>query len=178
MAVRHDRSNEPLTPASPPVCLMTGWTALDTWMLIGGFGTLSVAVGFFTVLAGPKFPHDFYVGLIEGAVLVGSVFLFFESLASVRSVTLDSTGVTFRFLFHRERVAWGELRPGVESTKFGTWTVMRPLTLMGQESWRAYRITLEQARAVLAHPSCPGWRVGVQSLRGLGYPESSKHGAH
>ena len=101
----------------------------------------------------------------------------------VRKVTLDSAGVTFQYLFHRERSPWSELGPAPRSFDHGSWAVVRSIpdwsnsgmwryygrvSSIRPPTTRAYEVSLEQARAILLYPSRPKWTIPDSTARSLG----------
>jgi hypothetical protein len=88
-------------------------------------------------------------------------------LTSVRRVTLDDSGVIFRFLFHKERAAWAELKPSGPPALHDLWAVLREQPKY-RVNPRAFTITVKQARAIMAHPNCPKWDLSPEVRQSLG----------
>jgi hypothetical protein len=144
---------------------MTWWD--KTWQIaVLASSTLVILMG--TVVSQPPFPSDFVPRLIVVIILIGAVDFLFEELVSVRRVDIDTTGVTFHYLFHRERGVWLDLSPDAAPPSHGTWCLRRRRPAKGllrRIPVRAHQITLEQARAVFSYPRRPRWDIDPEVLR-------------
>jgi hypothetical protein len=146
---------------------MTWWE--KTWQ-IAVLASSPVVILMGTVVSQPPFPTDFVPRLIGVIVLIGAVDLLFEELVSVRRVDIDATGVTFHYLFHRERGIWLDLSPDLAPPSHGTWCLRRRRPAKGlfrHVPSRTHQITFEQARAVLSYPRRPRWDIDPEVLSAI-----------
>lgn len=154
-----------LRPISVRAHGMTWWDkALQAVVL----AVTPIAVVEVTIFAPPPYPIDFVPRLITALVLVAGADLFIEAMVSTRRVDIDSAGVTFHYLLHKERGAWKDLSPGVNPPGHGVWFVGRRRysgPMMGLLPVRGHLLTLEQARAVLSCPQRPRWDIDPGVLR-------------
>jgi hypothetical protein len=121
----------------------------------------------FLTPGGPSHYLPVKLAILAGCIVTGELFLL--SAGSVRRVDVDSSGVTFWYILAKERGMWIDFRPGRFPPKEGMWHVVRT-TKSGRQ--RGHTITLEQARAILAHPSRPRWDFapGVAEALGMTNP--------
>lgn len=106
---------------------------------------------------------EVFVGLFAGYQL------FVVNAYSLRRVDLDASGVTFHYIITKERGAWADLRPSRFPAKHGIWTVVR-ITRRGFR--RGHIVTVEQAQAILRHPSRPHWDLSHAVAASLGLRDS------
>jgi hypothetical protein len=82
-------------------------------------------------------------------------------------------GVTFGYLLHMQFATWSELSlsrvPQRDAANRGGIYILRSLVYKGKSGYRMHFVTREQARAILAHPSCPirDLEPGTRSYLGL-----------
>ena len=114
---------------------------------------------------GPAQNFHAKLALFIGVVVCTDLLL--EGITSVRRVDIDQTGVTFRYLFHKERGTWEVLTPATQLPSHGTWFIIRA-TKRG--SRRGHRVTVAQGKAILEFPSAPKWAVDRGILSSLGLP--------
>ncbi len=137
---------------------------------------LALAIGYagsipFLVLAQYQFPGtpDWINYGVPASAILAVGFLLLE-FTSVRSVEMTPRQILFRYPLHTEAVDWSEVSPGRRPATWGIWFVLKnsnPATAKGMQ--RAYRLTLEQARALLAWPTCPRWNLSPTVLNSLGF---------
>jgi hypothetical protein len=120
-----------------------------------------------TVLSWPPYPIDFYPRLcvMVGIIVVSDLIV--EDRVSVRRVDIDKEGMTFHYLFHSEHAAWNELSPADVPVEHGAWFIQRYRRRAGRAPPRGYRVTLEQARAILSYPGRPSWDIPPDVSRSL-----------
>lgn len=146
-----------------------GWTWLDKMIQVVTVLLFPVGVLFVIYLSGPKPPADLLPRLLGIVVFLLGLDVFAESMSSVRQVRVDSTGVTFRYLFHSTHRDWPDLAPSNLVPQHGGWGVVsryhngRRVRLQ-----RGYALTIEQARALVTHPNCPKWHLSEAIKQGLG----------
>ena len=138
-------------------------------------GVITVAVGLFPLLAGMfyflaigRFPGGLTGCIIAAAVVSASVFVVGASRMFVRGIDVEEDGISFRYLFHSEYGSWSDLAPSPFAIKHGEWYLARRNP--GSHSnhrVRGYRLTIEQARAVLSFPACPKWTLPESVVREL-----------
>jgi hypothetical protein len=128
---------------------------------------------------GPSLDLPLKIAIFVAALAV--VDLAIIGTRSVRAVEIDASGVTFHYLFNKERGRWSELSPGRLPPEHGMWAVIRTVTKGSTLSRRGFRrahyVTLEQARAIVLDPHGPNWnllepvatRLGI-TLERLGKP--------
>lgn len=147
-----------------------GYFALLAYVVALPVGTLMY---YFLAVGG--FPDGFLGSFIAALVSVSVGYIVILSLASVRRVTVNTSGVSFRFLFNTEHVGWTSLSPGKDPVAHGAWWI-RSSDVRSSPSRlpRAYRLTRQQARAILSHPCCPKWNLQLETLRDLGLSANSE----
>ncbi len=155
------------TPTDVVVVGTGGWTWGDKMLQLVMAGCYPVGVLFVVFLSGPQPPTDVVPKLIGVAVLMGGIDLFVEAVASVRRVTIDSGGMTFRFLFHSERREWRDLEPSRALPKHGMWGVASRSRGGRPVRQRGYGLTVAQARAILDFPNGPAWDIPPATRRAL-----------
>lgn len=171
-AMGFDRDSVPnSSDAANRVSIKThGLTSLDKSFQVMVLAISPFAIILATVLSGPAYPSEFIPRLIVVIVLLICTDLGVEAILSVRRVDIDSTGVTFRYLFNTEHGSWSDISPGEKPPWRETWYVRRRRSrgrIIGRAPFRAHNITLEQAHAILAYPSRPAWNVDPTILRRL-----------
>jgi hypothetical protein len=133
---------------------------------------LAIAIGavitlfliLFATAGGPSSNTTLKIGLWLGVVLAGELVI--EGSTSVRRIDIDHMGVDFRFLFHNERVGWSNLSPSGVPAQHQMWQVTR--AARGRGGIRAYRVTVEMARAILEHPARPSnWQLSPDEEKSL-----------
>lgn len=153
----------------PPLTVVTrGWPWFDRAAVLTMVGFFPVLTGMFYFLAIGGFPDGVVGSIVAAAGVCGSVFLLFEAMTHVRSIEITEAGVTFRYPFHSEYGAWGDLAPGPFPVSHGEWAIVRRRAgklRAGQE--RGHRVTVEQARVLLSHPACPRWALPEPVCRQL-----------
>jgi len=151
---------------SGPVRVYTkGFTFADLQAQLTVIITAPVAAILILGLTAGGPTQDFGVKLIATISVVVLTEIVVEGLTSVRRVDIDDGGVTFYYLFNKERGSWADLRPSKSPAKHEMWVVVR---VSKNGRLRSHWITLPQANAVLRFPSRPAWefREGVaESLR-------------
>jgi hypothetical protein len=150
-----------------------GLTWLDKIMQLIVLALSPVVVFMVIVSSPPPHPTDFVPSLIVAILLLGAADLYGESIVSVRRIDIDSTGVSFHYLFHVERGAWLDLTPGPTPPAHGMWCLLRRRhagVLFRRVPVRSHQITLEQARVTLSFPACPHWDLPPEVSRQLGVP--------
>jgi hypothetical protein len=150
-----------------------GLTWYDWMIQVVVFCLFPVGVLFVILLSGPPLPTDVIPRLVGVVIFLAGLDLFAEGVTSVRRVELRRDDITFRFLFHSERRKWQNLEPGPEVPKHNGWWILSRYRSGRQWSPRGYRITFEQARAILSHPSCPKWEIPPTIRDGLGWTPTS-----
>jgi hypothetical protein len=160
---------------SRPVRVHTGALTGPDWALQGVaivFGVLLFAI---LIAPGVGLPPDTLgvrvVMIVAYVVVLECAFL---GLTFVRCIDLDSRGVTFRFPFYRKYVLWADLEPWDHPAEGGAWWVTAPrkgLTVASNR--RSYRLTLEQARAVMRFPARPHWELSSEVYGSLGLPRDA-----
>ncbi len=146
-----------------------GWTWFDrTWQLTV-LAVSPLVIIMLAFLAQPPYPADFIPRLIGGVIILAFADILIEEIVSVRGVEIDREGVTFHYLFHRERGAWTDLFPDPSPPQHGSWFIGRLRHRRSQKTVRGHRVTLEQARAILTYPACPEWSLvpSVESSLGV-----------
>jgi hypothetical protein len=117
-------------------------------------------------------PRDAYMHVLTTSAVILWILAVDIALAnrtSVRRVEIEPSGVTFSFLFHRERVAWSDLSASRSRPILGGWWVQRVIAGRdGQTRARAYYLTREQTAAILSYPSRPRWTISEPVARSLG----------
>jgi hypothetical protein len=103
------------------------------------------------------------VGITAAVAVVAEIALM--GILSIRSVSVDDSGVTFRYPFYRRHGGWMDLTPSSKPISRGLWAIFRRDSA-GVE--RGHWVTLEQARAILGHPSCPRWPLPAEVRQSLG----------
>jgi len=163
----------PVASNKPSLTVRTqGWTWLDVMGQLVVICMFPVGVLFVIYLSGPTPPTDVGPRLIGLVVFLGLVDLLWMALVSVRKVTVDFTGVTFRYLFHTERRLWSELEPGPNPAEHHTWWIISRHRKGRETFQRGYRLTIEQAQAVLSYPGRPAWQIRPEVSRSLGWDAS------
>jgi len=147
-----------------------GWTWGDAMVQVTCVALYPVGVLFIVFLSGPQPPTNVLPQLVGIALFVAGVDLFVEALVSVRRVSLDAQGVSFRYLFHTERREWTDLEPSKLTPQHGGWGVISRYRGGHRAMQRAYALTLEQARAIVGHPNCPRWELPEAVRKGLNLP--------
>ena len=127
-----------------------------------------VAVLFVIYLSGPRPPANVLPELVEIVVFLIILDFALEEMSSVRRITLDAQGVQFRFIIHTEVRKWEDLEPGKSPPEHHGWWLVSRLRNGKPARQRGYRITIDQARAILGYPSCPEWELSPTVLRRLG----------
>jgi hypothetical protein len=111
------------------------------------------------------------VALALGTVVFADLLLL-ELVSFPRRVTMSSTGVTFRFRFHRQRRSWNELLPTLtplHAWKDGSWAVeyiSRGRLTRGKRF--GYCLTSDQARGLVSYPSGKEWSMSPELTQLLG----------
>jgi len=90
------------------------------------------------------------------------------ALTSVRSVELTQSGVEFRFVFHAERRVWEDLDPPSFPASHGVWGVYGRRRDGRASRQRGFRLTVEQAHALVTYPACPRWLLSPAVAASLG----------
>jgi hypothetical protein len=135
-----------------------GWTWFDQTLQLTILAVSPVLILMLVFLPQPPYPTDFVQRIIAALVILAIADFSGEEIVSVRRVDIDSEGVAFNYPLHCEKGAWADLFPGPNPPQHGSWFVGRTRRRGGRVlTPRAHRITLEQARAILSHPSCPKW---------------------
>lgn len=158
----------PLGPLPRLTVVTRGWPWVGRVALLITIGFFPVATGMFYFLALGGFPGGLLGSVIAGAAVSCSVFVLIEALTDVRSIDITEAGVTFRYPFHSEYGAWGDLAPGPSPVWHGQWAIARRRTgnpRTGQE--RGHLIAVEQARVLLRYPACPKWALPESVSRQL-----------
>lgn len=127
-----------------------------------------VVVLFVVYLSGTQPPTDVLPKVVGVAILLTLLDLLIEELVSTRAITLTASGVTFRYPFHSEYRQWSDLEPSQSPAQSGSWYVTSRRTLGHRSSARAFRLTIEQARAMLDYPACPKWTLPPTVTSSLG----------
>ena len=162
---------DPSQPEMGEIVIETGgWTWGDAMLQLMLVAMYPVGVLFVVFLSGPKPPADVVPRLVGIAIFLVGVDLFVEALVSVRRVSLDARGVSFRYLFHTERREWTDLEPSNLTPRHGGWGVISRYRGGHRAMQRAYALTLEQARAIVGHPNCPRWELPEAVRKGLNLP--------
>jgi hypothetical protein len=173
MKVVQSRANSP-NPNQPEVGEIVietgGWTWGDAMVQVTCVALYPVGALFAVFLSGPQPPADVLPRLLGFALFVAGVDLFVEALISVRRVSLDSQGVSFRYLFHTERREWTDLEPSKLTPRHGGWGVISRFRGGHRAMQRAYALTIEQARAIVGHPNCPRWDLPADVRKALNLP--------
>lgn len=87
--------------------------------------------------------------------------------SSVRRLELRPDGVTFHKPLNPLHVSWSWLMPPCHRYGLGEIAIsFHPRGDLRDESWAF--LNLSQAKALLAHPMCPKWKLSSQVLRSLG----------
>src|SRR5580658_2409770 len=102
------------------------------------------------------------------AIVIAVVDLAMEAPVSVRSIRIDPAGVTFRYLFHTRFGNWVDLSPSPRPARRGLWFIHRQLRPGSRTVDSEHMVTVEQARAVIGHPSCPPWHLSPEVRASLG----------
>jgi hypothetical protein len=103
---------------------------------------------------------------------IGSVFVYIgidllgEELTSVRRVEISDSGVAFVFWFHTERGRWDQLFPSNTPVWFHSFAIMK--SRGDGRRPRAFNVTVEQAKAIIAHPRAKDWKLDPAAARSLG----------
>jgi hypothetical protein len=170
MSAVQTASSSPAGSDSGVVVVRTvGWTWFDRALqvLIVAMFPVGVAVVFF--LATPPVPSkDLIPGLVGIMLFLVAVDVYAEAIISVRQVKLDSSGVTFSYIFHSEHRKWEDLEPSRLSPRHGGWGVKSRYRGGRLIRTRGYAITIEQARALVDYPNCPKWDLPPETLQALG----------
>lgn len=162
-------ASEKLARGADVVVLPSRGLAWADWMVLLVLAILfPIAVGMLYFLAVGGFPGGLAGALLAAGAAVVATFLVVEDRISVRRIEFDPSGITFYYPFHRERVPWTAVTPREWPVNHGSWWLVRTSTLRGRPTIRGYRLTIEQARAVLNYPSCPKWNLSVGVARSLG----------
>jgi hypothetical protein len=104
--------------------------------------------------------------------IIGSVFLYLcidllgEEIVYVRRVEISEFGVAFVFWFHNERGRWDQLFPSNTPVWFHSFAIMRSRG-EGRRP-RAYNVTVEQAKAIIADPHAANWKLTPVAAHSLG----------
>jgi len=160
MSPSASRPSAPIAPHESVVEVKVhGWTWLDRAFLLITVGIFPLGLLLVIFVSGPPPTVDLTLRLVVIVALLGAGYLFAEALVSVRSVRVDSQGVTFGFLFHSEHREWRDLGPSRLPPQHGGWGIVarRPTGRLVRQ--RGYAITIAQARVIVAHPSCPKWEI-------------------
>ena len=147
-----------------------GWTWGDAMLQLMLVALFPVGVLFIVFLSGPQPPTNVLPRIVGVALLWAGVDLFVEALVSVRRVSLDAQGVSFRYLFHTERREWTDLEPSKLTPRHGDWALISRFRAGRRTMQRAYAVTIEQARAIVGHPNCPKWDLPEDVRKGLNLP--------
>jgi hypothetical protein len=155
--------------ASTIVVPTRGITAVDrrilTFILL--FAPFALLITLFLTPGGPSVNLFPKLGLWAGLlVLIG---LLMTASISVRRVDVDQSGITVRYLFDKRRATWAALTPSPHPPRKGMWSLYSRPTATGVGKARRYIVTVEQARAILSHPSRPvDWVIPPAVRTGLG----------
>jgi hypothetical protein len=155
----------PYISAAPPapsqvIAIRTnGTTWLDRMIQVVILCLFPLGVILVIVVSGPKPPSDVVPRLIGILAVLVALDLMAESVTSVRRVEIGPEGVRFSFLFHHEVRIWTELEPSRTSPEHGGWYIVSRSRNGRSVSRRGYRLTIEQARALLTYPACPKWNL-------------------
>ncbi len=107
----------------------------------------------FLTIGGPSTNTSVKVGI--AVTVLAACELLLEGGTSVRGVTVSSSGVSFKFPFHTDRLAWSEVAPSGVPVHREMWQVMR--TASSGRRPRSYHLTKGMTLAILRHPSRPEW---------------------
>jgi hypothetical protein len=120
-------------------------------------------------IGGPT--HDTLLKVVLFMLTLIAYELIVEEIISVRRVDIDSSGVTFRYLMHKERGSWADLGPSQSPVTHGMWEIVR---VKKSGARRGHLVTLAQAQAILRSDCRPHWdfRPGVAESLGLVKPMS------
>ncbi len=151
------------------LCIKTKGIARGDWAIhaamILGF---PVVVLFGVYLSGTQPPTDVLPKVVGAGIFVALLDLLIEELVSTRAIVLTASGVTFRYPFHSEYRQWSDLEPSQTPAQSGSWYVTSRRTSGHPSSARAFRLTIEQARAMLDYPACPKWTLPPIVISSLG----------
>lgn len=136
-----------------------GWTWMDRMIQIVILCLFPIGIYFVIVISGLRSPADVIPRLVGIIAVLSVLDLLAESITSVRQVEIRPDGVVFSFLLHRERRAWAELEPSTVPPEHGGWYVLSHSRNGKRTSQRGFRLTLEQARALLTYPASPKWTL-------------------
>jgi len=156
-----------MSRAPAVVVRTTGFTWLDKVGQLVVACMFPIGVLWVIYLSGPPSPSDVVPRLVGVIAFLAAVDLAWVSIVSVRRVEIDTEGVSFRYLFHTERRNWSDLRPGSGPPEHRDWW-LRSTFHIGRNSFeRGYHISIEQAKSILGHPSCPKWDLAPKVRQGL-----------
>jgi hypothetical protein len=130
---------------------------------------LLVPYGYFRLLYGPfgkAPPGGFEAWAIASVFVYVGVDLLLEELGYVRRVEITDFGVAFVFWFHTEKGRWDQLFPSDTPVWFHSFAIMRSRG-EGRRP-RAYNVTVEQAKAIIAHPCAANWKLTAVAAHSLG----------
>jgi hypothetical protein len=113
----------------------------------------------------------FLLALIEFPLLIGVFAAVFigQGRMEAQAVAAVRSGVLVRRRRGELRVPWGQLQPGLMRPMRGMFLFQ--YVVPGQQTGTAgFRVTVEQARAILQSPYAPAWVLSPQVASGLGVP--------
>jgi len=118
-------------------------------------------------IGGPT--HDTLLKVVIFVLTLIAYELIVEEIISVRRVDIDSSGVTFRYVMHKEHGSWDDLRPSRSPVTHEMWEIVR---VKKSGTRRGHLVTLAQAQAILHSKFRPHWdfRPGVAESLGLASP--------
>jgi hypothetical protein len=147
-----------------------GWTWLDRLAQLAMLALFPVAFLLDVVISGPRYPNDLVPRVTFIVVLLAGIDLLYVSIVPVRRVDVDDKGITFHYLFHKERATWADLSPISAPPQHGMWGLLRNRQTGGKLlPYRGHNITIEQARGILSFPACPRWELPFQTRQALGF---------
>lgn len=160
-------------PRLPILSIRTKGLVWADWVILGVFLLLLPVITLMLYyLAIGGFPGGFAGALIAGISVVIVTYVIVEARVSVRRIEINPYGITFRYPFRSEHGRWEDLHPSTLPMSHGTWWLVRRATVAGRPTIRGFRLTNEQARAVLQYPACPHWELPESVARAFSiHPE-------
>ncbi|MGB6442332.1 MAG: hypothetical protein WBF81_03455 [Thermoplasmata archaeon] len=141
---------------------------MDRTLLAVFLAIYPIAVLFGTFLAGSRTTSSVVPNIIVLGIGFACLYLVAEELMAVRRIELGPSGVGFRFFIHTEHRLWTDLEPSRVAVEHQGWYVLSRYNNGKRVSQRGYRLSVEQARALLTYPACPEWTLPSSVASSLG----------